>query len=40
MTPRLDQPLPLDHEFSGRIGVDVEGDLGDEVRVVILRRLT
>ncbi|HEY5231676.1 MAG TPA: hypothetical protein VIJ11_12400 [Galbitalea sp.] len=64
MTPRLDQPVPVNYAFSVPIGVDVKGDVwsavgvpksadvfgslksvrvdarGDEVHVVILRRLT
>jgi hypothetical protein len=33
MTPRLDQPLLLNYEFSAPIGVDVKGDLWSAVTV-------
>jgi hypothetical protein len=33
MTPRLEQPVPIDYQFSGSIGVDVKGDLWSAIEV-------
>lgn len=33
MTPRLENPIPLDHAFSGSIGVDVKGDIWSAITV-------
>ena len=33
MSPRLEEPLPLDYEFSGSIGVPVKGDMWSAIEV-------
>jgi hypothetical protein len=33
MTSRLDQPLPVDYEFSARIGVEVKGDVWSAIAI-------
>jgi hypothetical protein len=33
MTPRLDQPVPVDYDFSSTIGVHVKGDVWSAIEV-------
>jgi hypothetical protein len=33
MTPRLEQPVPVDHDFIAKIGVDVKGDVWSAIEV-------
>jgi hypothetical protein len=33
MTPRLEQPVPVDYDFSAKTGVDVKGDVWSAIEV-------
>jgi hypothetical protein len=33
MTPRLEQPVPVNYDYTGAIGVDVKGDLWSAIEV-------
>ena len=33
MTPQLEQPVPVDYDFSAKIGVDVKGDVWSAIEV-------